>query len=75
MVSTESPDAIPVDQVEIVPGEPLPVLVLPEGVFKIFVEDAGGKPLEVFTAEVAEPPSSAPPSSEPSVDEAESVEN
>lgn len=61
MSSAESPDAIPLDQVELVPGEPLPVLVLPEGDFTVHVEDASGESVKVFSVLVAAKPSPGPP--------------
>jgi len=49
--ATEADDAIPVDQVVLVAGEPAPVLLLPDGEFRLVVQDEKGetvmeKPLE-----------------------------
>jgi len=46
--ATEADDAIPVDQVVLVAGEPAPVLLLPDGEFRLVVQDEkGGKVLEM----------------------------
>jgi hypothetical protein len=44
----EVPDGIPVDQVEVVRGRPVPVLLLPPGTYRIEVEDAAGAPITSY---------------------------
>ena len=47
-VATEADDAIPVDQVVLVAGVPTPVLLLPDGDFRLIVQDeSGAKVLEM----------------------------
>ena len=59
--SAESADAVPVDQIEIVPGQPLPVLVLPPGDFTVVVEDAAGEQVSSFHTAVPTPSKGASP--------------
>lgn len=57
--SKESTEAIPLDLVEIVPNQTLPVLVLPPGEFTIVVEDAAGESVLKFPTTVPSPPKGA----------------
>lgn len=51
-LASEPEDAIPVDQVVLVPGEPAPVLMLPAGAFRLVVQDETGA--EVMRLELEE---------------------
>lgn len=46
----EGEDAVPIDQIMVEAGKPVPALVLPAGEFAIRVEDAGGKVIGERTA-------------------------
>jgi len=50
-LENESADAVPVDQVIVVAGTPAPVLMIPEGRYRVTVEGLGATTLRTFTVQ------------------------